>query len=377
MQTLQSLKDSLRRREEEKRRHAEYKEKKRALGPPPTKLEDFGEFGSTGRSGFSGGGGMATGRTTERLGTGDGGSSQGAGPATAAPNLLQSLNRLVELEKRITKLEDMDGYDAAATPRSQHSGTQSQSNLRGKAMAFTRKRTVARPGAPAKTVFAVKLVDKASVAASKRKTLPNVATQQRQNALSRNWLADRKAAQAQRKQRMESDYGTARPNAAQRGGGRTGGGSSWLAGRSGAAGNNNTRSTGFATRGARTAPVGLGTGAPAAGSRGAVAARQVQASRAAVTGAGTATMGSRKLVGRGAAQMNSFHEMRREFESRKAAAGAQKPAGRAGAAARSGAGRFSGNSTAPAAARGPASTGASRFTGASGARRPVSAAGLL
>lgn len=64
-------------------------------------------------------------------------------------------------------------------------------------------------------------------------------------------------------------------------------------------------------------PGGVGGGV---GSRNAVQARQLHASRQVTGGAGTAVMGSRKLVGRGAAQMNSFHEMRREFEQRKAVA---------------------------------------------------------
>ena len=39
LETLRKLKDNLLAREEEKARHREYKEKKKALGPRPTKLE--------------------------------------------------------------------------------------------------------------------------------------------------------------------------------------------------------------------------------------------------------------------------------------------------------------------------------------------------
>lgn len=332
METLQSLKESLRRREEEKQRHAAYKEKKRALGPPPTKLEDFGTTGD-------GIGGMSTGRTSRQSGRVSGmssGSEHGGGTAPVAPNLLQSLNRLVELEKRITKLEDMDGYDAGATPRSGRDSTDAAARaLRGKAMTFTKKRTVAAPGAPAKTVFAVKLVDKAVVASRKKLAAPSAAS--RTAAQSRSWLADRKATQAARRQRMEADYSSGRAGSR-----ATSGSSSWI--------------------GNRGSQGRLGVSAPArVGSRPAVAARQLQASRVAPGGP---VMGSRKLVGRGATQMNSFHEMRQQFEARKAAtrqaAAASRtapvpsrtaPRAASGSTRASAAGSYKGSSTSTAASR--------------------------
>jgi hypothetical protein len=241
IQTLQKLKQNLLQQDEEKSRHHAYKERKKALGPRPTKLEDFLQSSDGGGgSGSAGGGTMrswssrgstpasrgddlgsshGTGAGPRAAGGGGGGAGGGGGTGGASTTLM-SLNKLVELEKRIAKLESSDAYEATETPRSRvSSAAGGRPAFRNKAVVFTKMVTPSRLDAPTKTVFGVKLVDKA--AASKG----NTRSASRSNAVAGKWLAERKQVAAARRSRVATDSNA-----------RGAGASSWVRDRAGECG---------------------------------------------------------------------------------------------------------------------------------------------
>ena len=296
---LQKVKADLVKRAETAARTAEYKARKAALREAP----------GTPRSGASGSVGRPD--SAQQHGSGGGGSAGGGGG-------VETLGRLVELEKRIADLEagglpsDGGGFDGP------HPG-----------MAFKKKR--AAPGAAggaARTVFAVKIVDKSMLPAKKigrggltqprgggggrgggagisiervqrirakqEKRMSARDATARQDGVIRDWMSERKAKEQARKARVIT---AGRP--ARGGPGATGG----------------------AVRGARTGPPAggarrVGAGGPGGGgaSRPAPGAARVYAPSARVRGGKTA----------------QFHEIRKEFENRKRTMYARTGPGRGG-----------------------------------------------
>ena len=134
-----------------------------------------------------------------------------------------SLNKLVELEKRIAQLEVNDRPPSARRPTPGSSRLSARSGgstgMSGTALVFRKKRTATRLDAPAKTVYSVQMVDKSrarsrgSTPGSRRLQARAQARQQRaarerarndrQGAIINNWMQERKAKEQSRRRRNQ------------------------------------------------------------------------------------------------------------------------------------------------------------------------------
>jgi len=210
IKNLQQLKDNLQKREEQTRRHAVFRKKKKMLEETPIVVGDSQPAGD----GTAGPRGALDLEVSE---------------VQAGETVATSLNKLVELEQRIAQLELNDGPPSGRrqTPGSRMSARSARSggsSMGGTTLVFRKKRTATRLDAPAKTVFSVQMVDKRTAAQQRQQTRRLSAgsrklqarararqqrqarervRNQRQGAIINNWMSERKTKQAARRRRNQ------------------------------------------------------------------------------------------------------------------------------------------------------------------------------
>lgn len=314
IEVLQTLKKKVQQREEIRTRHSRYKEQSRVLKAEKEKLLASGVSRRTARTG--------TQRKMRGASSGHGGSGGNGGGGQQVQSTLNtvisSLDKLVDLEKRISSLENDSLYErlntkpheSAPAPRKTTQERISERRPRSE-LTFTKKRSLPAGGTPAKTYYSVRVTQKPrGVPVS--------------NSTSRRPVGRPGAALARQRRKQANDRLSSRARPGQQ---RNASSSTFMTGvpeSSGRRGNNASSSR------TRTGRVARGGGAAAASVRrgrgGDDVVGDYMRRREKRTGVGASSSGrAARGAARGAAsgrkyaskQMQNFHEMRGQMERRK------------------------------------------------------------